>query len=253
MSIDTVQALKGKTYIEDLPDAIKYKIQFKKDHPDWFYPDGIIVFAGPQGSGKTLSAVKYIKELMDSYPKAILCSNVDIVGYEDRFIIFDSVKKFKQLHNDEYGVIYFIDEIQLLFNSLESKGMSLDLFTTICQQRKQRKHIVGTSQVFGRISKGFREQFKYAVLCKNFFKILQFNKFARGEDCVVEDSGRVVTEAVRRAFFIHSPKLYEMYDTYATIDRTNFDFDWEDEEEKGSEIDVSNGVGSVCLASCSSF
>lgn len=163
---------------------------------------------------------------MEEYPKAKLVTNVQINKYEDRQIWFDGVGKFKEVDNGEFGVIYLIDEIQLLFNSLESKNLDLNLFTTICQQRKKRKHIVGTSQVFNRISKGFREQFKFAVMCTNVFGVLQYNKIVKGEDVTVDDSGNVVTDKVHRAFWFHSPDLYELYDTSATIDRTNFDYDW---------------------------
>lgn len=234
MKIDTLQAMQSSFDIEDLFRAIKYNIEFKKAHPDWFLPDGIIVFTGSQGQGKTLSAVRYIDRLMACYPKAKLCSNVFIKGYEDRFIFFDCVKRLKDVENGEYGVIYFIDEIQLLFNSLESRQMDLNLFTTICQQRKKRKHIVGTSQVFNRISKGFREQFKYAVMCNKVFGFLQWNKIVRGEDCQVDEDGSVHTERVHHSFFFHSPALYEKYDTYAAIDRTKFNFDWEDLENVSS-------------------
>lgn len=229
MSYDTMQALSGNFNLEDVPKSVKFKIDFKKNHPDWFYPDGILVFTGSQGSGKTLSAVKYIINLMEHYPKRILCSNVLISGYDDRFIFFDGVDKFKSVSNGEYGVIYFIDEIQLLFNSLESKNLDLNLFTTICQQRKQRKHIVGTSQVFQRISKGFREQFKYAVMCNNFMNlgILQWNKVVRGDEVTIDDSGKVICSHTSLKIFFHSPALYERYDTYRTIDRTNFNYTWE--------------------------
>ena len=141
MKIDTLQALKGDLEPKDFINAVKYNYQFNKEHPDFFVPDGIIIFSGSQGQGKTLSAVKYVDNLLKFYPKAVICSNVIIKGYEDRFTFFDGVRKFKEVDNGEYGVIYFIDEIQLLFNSLESKNMDLNLFTTICQQRKQRKHI----------------------------------------------------------------------------------------------------------------
>lgn len=40
------------------------------------------------------------------------------------------------------GVIYFIDEIHLEFNSLESKNVPIEIMVEISQQRKQRKHIV---------------------------------------------------------------------------------------------------------------
>ena len=226
MKKDTIKILKGHLEWPDLVKSIKYKIEFDKNHPDWFVPDGIIVFTGSQGTGKTLSAVRYVVSLMEEYPKCILCTNVQINIFEDRQIWFDSVSKFKELDNGEYGVIYLIDEIQLLFNSLESKNLDLNLFTTICQQRKKRKHIVGTSQVFNRISKGFREQFKYAVMCNNVFGVLQWNKIVKGEDVTVDDSGNVKTDKVHRAWWFHSPELYELYDTTATIDRTNFNYEW---------------------------
>lgn len=224
---NTLNALSGNFNLEDIPRILKYKKDFCKAHPDWFYPDGILVFTGSQGSGKTLSAVNYVYNLMQYYPKRILCSNVVIKGFADRQVFFDSIDKFKTLSNGEFGVIYLIDEIQLLFNSLESKNLDLNLFTTICQQRKQRKHIVGTSQVFNRISKGFREQFKYAVMCNNVFGFIQYNKVVKGEDVTVDESGNVKTDKVHRKFFIHSPKMYERYDTYRTIDRTNFNYKWE--------------------------
>ena len=135
MKKDTIKALKGHLDWPDLFSSIKYKIEFDKEHPDWFVPDGIIVFTGSQGTGKTLSAVRYVVELMEEYPKVLLCTNVQINKFEDRQVWFDSVSKFKELDNGEYGVIYLIDEIQLLFNSLESKNLDLNLFTTICQQR----------------------------------------------------------------------------------------------------------------------
>ena len=227
MKRDSIDLLKGGYPVwSDLIETIKFRIKFSKEHPDYFTPDGILVFTGPQGSGKTLSAVRYIYRLMTEYPKAILCTNVEFKAFEDRQVWFDSVKRFKDVNNGEYGVIYFIDEIQLLFNSLESKGMSLNLFTTICQQRKQRKHIVGTSQVFNRITKGFREQFKYGVQCQSILRLIQHNVTFRGEECTVEEDGKVKTRHSYHSFWFHSPALYELYDTTATIDRTKFDYDW---------------------------
>ena len=228
MKINTIAALKGGPFNwKDLIDTIKFKIKFNREHPDYFAPDGILLFCGSQGSGKTLSAVRYIDRLMTEYPKALLCTNVEIKKYEDRTVWFDSVKKFQELDNDEYGIIFFIDEIQLLFNSLESKGMSLNLFTTICQQRKKRRHIVGTSQIFGRITKGFREQCKYAVICDSILGILQHNKTIFVDKAVIDDDGTVHTDKFYHSFWFHSPRLYNLYDTTATIDRTNFDYNWE--------------------------
>lgn len=56
----------------------KYKHKFRKDHPEYFDPEGLLVFCGGQGSGKTLSAVQYVKKLCEEYPRAILVTNVKI-------------------------------------------------------------------------------------------------------------------------------------------------------------------------------
>lgn len=118
--------------------------------------------------------------------------------------------------------MYLIDEIQLEFNSLESRNIDPVVMTEIAQQRKQRKHIIGTSQVFNRIAKPFREQFKFAVMCNNILGgYVQFNKIVRGEDAIVDENGKVSTEHVKYAIFTHSPDKYKAYDTYAKINRLN--------------------------------
>lgn len=227
IKMDTVQALRGKLDPDYIVQNVKFQHQFRKEHPDYFQPDGLIVFTGLQGTGKTLSAVQYVTKLLDEYPKARLVSNVDVIGYEYRTVPFDGVSRFKTEKNGEYGIIFLIDEIQLLFNSLESKGMDVNLFETICQQRKQRVHIVGTTQVFGRLAKGFREQFKFVVECKQVFKWLQFNRYAKGVDCIAGEDGHFeVTKSHLVFWFVH-PNMYSLYDTTAVIDRSAFNFKWD--------------------------
>lgn len=218
------QALSGKISIRNFVQCIKYKKQFRADHPEYFDPDGIMVFCGPQGSGKTLSAVAYVIKLAQQYPQMILCTNVSIDKSKLNGI---KVYPYTGLHdlskycNGYAGVVFLIDEIQIEFNSLESKNIDPAVIQEIAQQRKQRKHIVGTSQVFNRIAKPFREQFKYAVMCRNFFGYIQYNGVVRGDECTVDEDGKVSTEHVRHFLWVHSADLYRSYDTYAKIIRTN--------------------------------
>lgn len=212
------KSLKNSLSPSALISAIRYKIQFKKDHPDYFYPDGLVVFCGFQGSGKTLSAVSYVKKLLIRYPKAILVSNVRISGIDDsRCFTYSGPNSFSDYNNGEYGVIFLVDEIQIDFNSLESKGIDPNVVREICQQRKQRKTIIGTSQVFTRVSKPLREQVKYAVLCKNFFSLLQWNTVVDGQTVTVTDEGQMSADKLKTFLWWHSRQLYEQYDTYAKI------------------------------------
>lgn len=198
----------------------KHNIDFMRSHPGYFKPEGLIVFCGPQGSGKTLSAVQYVLNLCREYPKAILCTNVDIKGLpeETHVVEYNGLDCLKTLENGYYGVIYLIDEIHLEFNSLESKNIDIEVMIEVSQQRKQRKHIIGTSQVYGRLAKPFREQIKNAVLCTNYFKVLQVNKLIDGNKSIEKD-GQIVTDTVKTFFWFHCPELYDCYDTYAKMRR----------------------------------
>lgn len=198
----------------------KHNIDFMRSHPGYFKPEGLIVFCGPQGSGKTLSAVQYVLNLCREYPKAILCTNVDIKGLpeETQVVEYNGLDCLKTLENGYYGVIYLIDEIHLEFNSLESKNIDIEVMIEVSQQRKQRKHIIGTSQVYGRLAKPFREQIKNAVLCTNYFKVLQVNKLIDGNKSIEKD-GQIVTDTVKTFFWFHRPELYDCYDTYAKMRR----------------------------------
>lgn len=212
--------LSGSLDVSLLVDTIKYKRDFRKQHPDFFDPSGILVFCGPQGAGKTLSAVQYVRKLAEKYPKMILVTNVEIKGLSIAVYPYTGIADFSKYSNGFDGVVYLIDEIHIEFNSLESKNIDPSVMTEIAQQRKQRKHIVGTSQVFGRIAKPFREQFKYVVLCRCLWGVLQYNTLIDGERAMVDDDGHLEAETVKRYFWWHKPELYDSYNTYAKIIRS---------------------------------
>lgn len=54
-------------------------------------------------------------------------------------IEYDGLDCLKAISNDEYGVVFFIDELHLELNSLESKNVDIEIMIEISQQRKQRK------------------------------------------------------------------------------------------------------------------
>lgn len=99
--------------IDDLFESVKYKRSFRKANPTYFDPDGILVFCGPQGSGKTLSAVRYVLDLLRAFPHAILCSNVKIYGLPDsvRYVQYTGLDCFDKYNNGFEGVIFLIDDV----------------------------------------------------------------------------------------------------------------------------------------------
>lgn len=212
--------LKGSLDPEDFIRTISYKRNFKKNNPTYFDLDGLLIFCGPQGSGKTLSAVQYCKKVLTKYPKCIFVTNVEIDGLPEgtTVIPYDGLSSLSDIQNGTEGVLYLIDEIHLEWNSLESKSISIEEMTEFAQQRKQRKHIVGTSQVYMRLAKPLREQIKRVVLCQNFFGLLQHNVEIDGTTAVEKD-GHLDAEVKGNYYWFHSPVLYGCYDTFAKMHR----------------------------------
>lgn len=213
----------------------RYKRSFYKEHPTYFKPDGLLMFCGAQGTGKTLSAVNYVRELSWLYPKCKICTNVEIEGLNPLCKVYEynGLECLTSIENGYDGVIYLIDEIHLEFNSLESKNIPIEVMIEVSQQRKQRKHIVGTSQQFMRLAKPLREQVKNLVLCRNIFGCIQVNLLVDGAT-IREQDGKIHMQIKKRSVWFHSPDLYESYDTYKKMKR--YRKEWKGVSEVNSNI-----------------
>lgn len=191
--------------------------KMKNSVPGELKTTGINIFCGPQGSGKTLSLVRVLKKIIKDYPKAIIVSNIefnfDIPNEVRPYTGFDDFK----LENDIYGVIYVLDEIHLILNSLESKGIPLSVIVELSQQRKQRKLILGSSQVYSRMAKPLREQIRNVIVCKNFLGLFQFNYLIDAFNTKEKD-GELKVQKLKTSFFFHSKEDYKAYDTYKKMD-----------------------------------
>ncbi len=275
------QCMKNGFNIADVVDLIKWKINDYREHPYWFRTFGTCVFCGAQGEGKTLSAVQYVLNIAKEYPHCVIVSNVAIrdlpfntilkydketqqyvlvyqptgevintqwilehAGDEDFqhiCIEYTGLEMLKYVNNNEYGVVFLIDEIHLELNSLESKNIDIEVMVEISQQRKQRKHIVGTSQVYMRMAKPLREQIHDIILCSNLFGFIQYNRWVKGESCY-EENGKLKADVNGRFIWTHSPDMYAQYDTYTKMKRYNQEWNGrkriDNIYERGEVIDV---------------
>lgn len=200
--------------------VLKHNVLFARNNPDYFYPSGIWVFCGPQGSGKTLSAVQCLKDMCKKYPKAIVCTNLDIKGIENKTVQFTDYEQLKTLDNGIEGIIFFLDELHILWNSLESKDIPISEMACFCQMRKNRRVIIGTSQVYSRIAKPIREQLQYAIDCKNYFSCIQVNQVLDPSESI-EKNGNIEAKLVGTKIWFHKPELYHSYDTLFKIEKAN--------------------------------
>lgn len=208
---------------------------------EFFWPTGTQVYCGRQGSGKTISAVKHIQDLKSSYPQAIVVSNLVLnnftaVEFSDRsdlnvklltldpefqYIYYRNMEQLQialvGVNNSTKGVIYLIDEIHTYFNALESKNIPMYVFTEISQQRKQRKLIVGTSQLFLRMAKPFREQCDNLIMCNTFMGVVTFQRAFDGMTLDQDYDGKLSGHVKKKGWFFHTRKLRKSYDTYQKV------------------------------------
>lgn len=217
---DIIKYTSGSKNLFNIVDTLKYKILFARNNPDYFYPAGIWVFCGPQGSGKTLSAVKCLLEMKKEYPNAMVVSNLQLKNVDFEVIPFTDYEQLLTLSNGVNGIIFLLDEIHVLWNSLESKDIPISEMATFCQMRKDRRVIIGTSQVYGRIAKGIREQLQYCIDCKNFFNLIQYN-IVTDPSSAQEKDGHIDSEIIGKQIWFHSPDLYDSYDTLFKVKKAS--------------------------------
>lgn len=235
-----------KVYIEGLVDDIK-----ARKNPDFFWPTGTQVYVGRQGSGKTISAVYHLRKLDTRYPKAITVTNVNLfyktpLKFASETVLKELVKRLrsvdnrcryyikfstmdelelvlKHVNNDRMGVIYLIDEIHTYFNALDSKNIPIFVFTEISQQRKQRKLIIGTSQLFLRMAKPFREQCDNLIMCSTRFGFWTFQTAYDGMTLEQDYDGSLSGDVRKRGWFFHTRELRESFDTFQKVQSTSMD------------------------------
>ena len=102
-------------------------------------------------------------------------------------------------------------------STYESKDFPPEMIQEICQQRKQHKIIMGTSQRFQRMAKPLREQINFLYEPITFAGCLTF---VRKRKPSVDDDGkidRLKTRKLGTYFFVHDEELRSSYDTWQKI------------------------------------
>lgn len=188
--------------------------------PDSFNEFGIHMFCGMQGAGKTITAVWFIREWQRKYPAMKCYSNIDITDVDGRL---NSWKDLILHENGVYGIVNFYDEIHTAFSSKDSKDVPPSLLAEISYQRKQKKALLMTAQVFGRVAKPLREQVTFLYLPKTYFNVLTI---VRKVDPINYDSQTNKFGKTKGLFFfVHDKELRDSYNTYEKVaEYVNTDF-----------------------------
>lgn len=209
----------GKAY-KTVPVNLKGILQTIEENKlksaDPFPFAGMWLFTGSQGNGKTLLMMHMLKDIVEACPAALIVSNINIYGVSS--IPYSGIEDFDKYNNGPNGIIFVIDEIHTLFNSLESKGMPLSTMQVWAQNRKNRRLILGTSQRFNRVAKGVREQTTWNYECKPLIRPWLYSYRVRdGGD--YDDSGNYIGEDERPNFYVPNVSVMRMYNTLEVVKR----------------------------------
>ncbi len=192
-----------KQFVDDLFDK----------ESDFFSYQGLIIFEGRQGAGKTISMIEFAMRMQEEYPLAKCITNLGY-QYED-----DKLKDWRMLmdyKNDKRGVIVVMDELQNWFSSNDSKNFPPEMLSVITQNRKNRRIILGTSQNFYLLAKAIRSQATEVRRCTTLLGCLTI---VRRAEPILDSEGNVKEWKNRGSyFFVHNKKLRDSYDTYKVIE-----------------------------------
>lgn len=181
--------------------------------PDFFRPQGLIVFTGRQGNGKTSALMQYAIELLDTYPKAKCISNTKFKYQSDTLRHWKQLIDYKNAHR---GVIVIMDELQNWFGSNQSRNFPPEMLGVITQNRKNRRVILGTAQNFYLLAKAIRSQCTEIRECVTLAGVLTI--VIKREPVLKEDGDVKELKFRGMYFFVHSPRLRDSYDTYAVVE-----------------------------------
>lgn len=187
------------------------------------FPIGSRVYYGFQGNGKSLSMVKYAFDIKRAFPESVIFSNMYLYGIDYHFLENDNdVAKALKYSNGQKGVLILLDEAHLYFN--KKTGISLDVLTAISQQRKDRRRIVFSTQIWEELDISLRKQVKEIVKCKRFLNMIILSVH-NGETLHYDKlEGNYVADKIWTEIYKMNDKYYKRYNTYQKI-ITNEDYD----------------------------
>lgn len=185
----------------------------KRDRKEFPY-QGLWLFTGTQGSGKTLLMMHLVAQMHQEFPDAIIVSNISIFGLP--CVPFKGIEDFEKYKNGEQGVIFIIDEIHTLWSSLQSARMPESTLTVWSQNRKNRRVILGTSQRFSRVAKGIREQTLYNYECTR--PLLCFFRYRVIDADLYDDQGKYIGQKPPIwSIYVPRVNVMRMYNTLEVV------------------------------------
>lgn len=180
-----------------------------KQYPVW----GIYMFVAKPGNGKTISMTEHIERVKKEHPDIKVYSNFAIKGQTG------TIKCWQDIVNAPDNSIIAIDEIHMIFGSINYQDFPLEMLGEITQNRHCRKQFITSTQDYDLVNVNFKRVCNFIVLCKNFWGLdrLFINYyFDRG----IYESKAFAANKNKAEFlrmFVASDDTYRRYDTLEKI------------------------------------
>lgn len=196
---------------KDIYEYVKYK-QWKV-----WNGFGLRIYVGMFGTGKTLSAVRYVRNNARKYHLNVL-SNIHLTD-----VPYTPLVNYQQIINAPGNTIVLIDELSTVFNARSWKDFNINLLFQLLQCRKDRKQLVCTAQRFAHVDKLLRDITAEVITCRKYWRVC-LNTSYDGWD--YENAvAQFTIPALWNLAYVATNDLYHAYDTDEIIDnakRTEF-------------------------------
>lgn len=182
------------------------------------FPVGLRAYKGYQGRGKSMSIIHDVLEIREKFPNCVIFSNIKIEGIENYYFCKTDEDVYFGLsfENGKDGVINIIDEAHLFFN--KKTGIGIDVLQQISQQRKERRKIMISSQIWEDLDISLRKQVPEIIKCWNIGNI-QINKVSNGETLHYDKAkSEYVADTIAYRIYKRTNDLATKYDTYQKIE-----------------------------------
>lgn len=217
----------GSKNLLNLFRSARYKHLHKKND---FKLYGLELILGKFGSGKTLTIVDRVYDYLDQYKQCRLISNVEFKKLKnDNYFYIDNEIEFinKMIEilsvDNDNGCIIVIDEVKGFMVRCCSDSDNIyrqAFFTILSQVRKLHCLILLTQQLYKNVPsvlRGFILQNGSICVCKRLLP--SFTYYMYYDMSSVEEVSGIKLKGKFKSFnyLVHSPELYEAYDSHAIV------------------------------------
>lgn len=182
-----------------------------------FQDFGIIIFYGPQGSGKTMAVTHWTQKMYTRYPKCKIGSNFGLLIEDFK------IKNFKTLlteknSNEDQPIIFCYDELNNWANSRDWQKMPKNVLADLCYQRKNKRLVLATAQSICQIDKQIRIQCSSGEYRRCFCWLGFIHCVVRLRPEFDTEGNMIKKHYKGMYFFLQDEVLRYLYDTLNVID-----------------------------------